>query len=97
MTGKPDLLQSMGLQRVRHDLANEQQPPQHQQGPTQVLPPLQEVLFDSFSSPVNLLSSLSLRVMVYLHHSVLYHINYTLPLLASPSSVRGSFVTPIWL
>ena len=59
--------------------------------------PLQEVLFDSFSSPVNLLSSLSLRVMVYLHHSVLYHINYTLPLLASPSSVCGSFVTPIWL
>ena len=59
--------------------------------------PLQEVLFDSFSSPVNLLSSFSLRVMVCLHHSLLGHINYTLPVLVSPFSVRGSFVTPIWL
>ena len=37
-TAKPGVLQSMELQRVGHDLANEQQQPQHQQGSTQVLP-----------------------------------------------------------
>ena len=44
-TGKPGVLQSMGLQRVRHDLSTEQQPSKHIQNPTSFHIPTAATLF----------------------------------------------------